>query len=72
MSHFIRVNNMTDQEFLMWIHERLVKVYNEDPLYDYMRTLRAIIYHMDRKHITPKTVSTDNISELRAKLRGQT
>ena len=70
MSDFIGINKMTDQEFLMWIHERLVKVHNEDPLYDYMHTLRAIIYHMDKKQVTPKTIAINSMSELRAKLRG--
>ena len=40
---------MTDRDFLIWIHERLVKVYNEDPLLDYMHRLRGIIYNAPTK-----------------------
>jgi len=34
---------MTDKEFLTWIYERLQFVYNENPLYDYMHRLEAVI-----------------------------
>jgi hypothetical protein len=37
---------MSDQEFLMWVHERLVLVHKESELLDYMHKLRAIIYAM--------------------------
>lgn len=34
---------MTDAQFLMWIHERLVHVHGENELVDYPHRLRAII-----------------------------
>ena len=36
-------NNMSDADFLRWIHERLVNVHGENPSCDYMHRLRAII-----------------------------
>ena len=45
---------MTDQQFLYWIHERLVNVHGEGALFDYMHHLRAIIL------ATPKNRKTDN------------
>jgi len=33
---------MKDSEFLEWIHARLVKVYGEDDLVDYMWKLREV------------------------------
>lgn len=37
---------MKDQQFLIWLHERLVNVHNEDSCNDYMHKLRAIIRDM--------------------------
>lgn len=37
----------TDKEFLQWLHDRLEFVYKENPLYDYMHRLRAIIKEYD-------------------------
>lgn len=34
---------MNDREFLIWIHQRLVKVHGESELVDYMHRLRKII-----------------------------
>ena len=34
---------MSDKEFLTWIYHRLQYVYDENPSYDYMRKLKAII-----------------------------
>lgn len=34
---------MNDKEFLTWIYQRMVYVYKENPLYDYMHRLRWII-----------------------------
>jgi hypothetical protein len=38
---------MNDQEFLMWLHERLVEVHGESEYVDYMHKLRAIIKNTD-------------------------
>ena len=35
---------MTDREYLIWLHQRLVKVHNESNYVDYMHFLRDIIY----------------------------
>jgi len=34
---------MKTKEFLIWIYERLVNVYGENPNVDYMRRLKTII-----------------------------
>ena len=47
---------MKDREFLMWIHERLEHVHNEDPCVDYMHKLRNIIKD------TPENKRTLNIA----------
>lgn len=49
---------MSDKEFLWWIHERLVNVYGERELLDYMHHLRAIIVDM------PSTKKTPNVARL--------
>jgi acetylglutamate kinase len=48
---------MTDQEFLIWIHQRLVLVHGEGPNVDYMHKLRAIIEQMDHTKTTPNVAS---------------
>ena len=57
---------MTDQQFLMWIHERLAHVHKENELMDYMHKLRAIIVGMNPKKATPNIARCDNSA---AKLR---
>lgn len=47
---------MKDKAFLIWIHQRLVKVHNESPAFDYMHKLRAII------RATPEDKVTLNIA----------
>ena len=49
---------MRDKEFLQWIHDRLEHVHGENPLYDYMHKLRAII------HLTPPDKETPNVTLL--------
>jgi hypothetical protein len=39
---------MTDREFLIWIHQRLIKVYGENYLADYMHRLREVIHTIPR------------------------
>lgn len=43
---------LTDKEFLEWIFERLVNVHKENPLYDYMHKLRAIIKDYPEDKVT--------------------
>lgn len=38
---------MTDKEFLTWIYQRLLNVYHEYELVDYMWRLRAIINRLN-------------------------
>ena len=49
---------MTDQRFLWWLHERLVNVYAESDMMDYMNRLRAIIVDMPPEK---ETVSISNM-----------
>ncbi len=44
---------MTDRDFLIWIHERLVNVHGENPLFDYMWKLRAVIESTPEDKETP-------------------
>jgi hypothetical protein len=43
---------MTDKEFLLWMWERLIVVYRENPSYDYMRKLRAIAESIPENQVT--------------------
>ena len=54
---------MTDQQFLMWIHERLLHVHKENELMDYMHKLRAIIANMSPTKTTPNVGTCDNTCE---------
>lgn len=48
---------MTDREFLIWIHERLIRVHGELKGMDYMWKLRSIIEATPFDKITPNTCS---------------
>ena len=39
----MRVFEMTDNDFLQWIYNRMVEVHNENELYDYMHKFKGII-----------------------------
>ena len=57
---------MKDREFLKWIHDRMEKVHNEDPLYDYMLRLRKIIKETPADKDTSGTanVAPEDLSKL--------
>lgn len=59
---------MTDREFLMWLHERLVNVHGEDECFDYMHKLRAIINAIPADKKTPNMGSGNSLDELRKML----
>ncbi len=44
---------MTDKEFLTWIHDRFIEVYNEPSTVDYLQKLREIIKTIPPQQITP-------------------
>ena len=48
---------MTDRDFLIWLHERLVLAYNENANYDYMHKLRSIIDATPKDRVTPNSCS---------------
>ncbi len=56
---------MEDQEFLMWLHERLTEVHGESPHVDYMHKLRAIIRATDPEKITPNTCTANDLEALK-------
>ena len=62
---------MKDRDFLLWLHERLVKVHGESPYYDYMHRFREIIAAIPvEQHATGKVatmVSMDMLKEIRQK-----
>lgn len=47
----------TDREVLMWLHQRLVNVHKESPLFDYMHRLRQII-----RAIPPKACNREGVA----------
>jgi len=57
---------MTDRQFLIWLHKRLEHVHNEDPMYDYMHKLRAIIYSTPPGRRTPNNRPFNTIEDLEA------
>lgn len=60
---------LTDRQFLIWIHERLVEQYGESPYMDYMHKLRAIITSIPEEQETPQDGRGGNdIRELHSKL----
>lgn len=56
---------MKDQEFLMWVHERLTEVHGESPCFDYMHKLRAIIKATDPEKITPNMATANSLEDLK-------
>ena len=46
---------MKDKDFLIWIHERLLNVYNEPFEIDYMNKLRIVIDKLDSNQYSPNT-----------------
>ncbi len=44
---------MKDKNFLIWLHERLVKIHKENPHVTYMHKLRAIINTTDPEKVSP-------------------
>jgi hypothetical protein len=49
---------MTDQQFLWWVHERLVYQHGNHELMDYMHRLRSIIDMTHPDRVTP-TMTND-------------
>lgn len=56
---------MNDQEFLIWLHERLEHQHGESRHVDYMHKLRAIILATDPNTTTPNTSITNSIEGVR-------
>ena len=57
-------NNMTDKQFLIWIHERLRLVHSENEHVDYMYKLRSIIESTPPEKYTPNTSTFNSIAEM--------
>ena len=58
---------MGDRDFLIWLHQRFVKVHGESPLADYMHSLRMIIASTDKnvRHIgVSSMISMDVLNEI--------
>jgi hypothetical protein len=43
---------MTDREFLIWLTFRLINVYNENELTDFVHRLKAIAKSIDGKQVS--------------------
>lgn len=57
----------TDQEFLIWLHERLEHVHNENDLMGYMHHLRAIILNTPKNQIS-ESAGCNDLKSLKEKL----
>ena len=55
---------MKDQTFLIWLHEHLEMVHGENPCFDYMHKLRALIKTTPKDKYTPNTLTFSNLDEL--------
>lgn len=55
---------MKDKEFLMWLHQRLTDVYEENPRFDYMHKLRAIIKSIPPDQITPNCDTGNSLEDI--------
>ena len=55
---------MKDQTFLIWLHEHLEMVHGENPCFDYMHKLRALIKATPKDKYTPNTLTFSNLDEL--------
>ena len=62
---------MTDQEFLMWIHERLCNVHKENHLVDYMHRLRFVIVNLPRDQMSVVTVPLNDIQDVQSHIKLQ-
>jgi len=60
---------MKDRDFLIWIHERLEHVHNEQPLTDYMHKLRSVIKTIPKEQNTVGSIGGSSIEELRERLK---
>ena len=54
---------MSDKEFLQWMHDRLQHRHGEDPHFDYMHKLRAIIDSTPEDKVTPNIASCTKNNE---------
>lgn len=57
--------NMSDREFLMWLHERLEHVHGEKPLVGYMHHLRAIIRGIPKDKETRQHDCLNDLDDLK-------
>jgi hypothetical protein len=55
---------MRDKQFLAWLHERLQYVHKEDPHFDYMHKLRAIIKNTPDDQTTPNVASGNSLEDV--------
>lgn len=58
---------MKDRDFLIWIHERLVK-YGDSPYDDFLHKLRCIIAKTSKEKETPNLSRWNNIDVLKKEL----
>lgn len=62
---------MKDREFLLWVRDRLVYVYNESPNVDFVGKLTSIAYAIDPEQVTPNLGSNAGGEEHAARLAKQ-
>lgn len=60
---------MTDRDFLIWIHQRLVKVHGEREMVDYMHKLRDLIYEIPKNQNKIGNVVTMRSNEVLKEIR---
>lgn len=57
---------MKDRDFLIWIHERLEHVHNENRFVDYMHKLRAVILNTPENQESRNVICSNSIKEIKA------
>jgi len=58
----------TDQEFLMWIHERLEHHYGDSRLTSHMHRLRQIIWNQGLTKVSTRNYSSNSLEKLQKDL----
>jgi hypothetical protein len=62
---------MTDREFLIWLHQRLVNVHGESPFITHMHHLRDVIYGMPKEKNSIGNVVTMHSNEVLDEIRAK-
>lgn len=54
---------MTDKQFLVWLHNRIINVYEEETNMDFMYKFRGIITDYPKDKVTTNTTTNKSFQE---------